>query len=109
MNSRQKLKRLKRDNELMHKIINNHTEMRRLYEDYNAPIKNVVYSTARVERYKCKRYLTSDTLYDNGKIEIYKNVLAKEIFEQIKKDIEFTIDADEYFPTIEANIFVGKM
>ena len=114
MNCRQKVKRLKRendrlkhDNSLMRKIIDNTPRMAELYDLYNRPL-NVTQTTMRFQEYRAKRFLPPDRPQDVGFIALYKNELAREMFEEIKNNIEFTIDDRCSYPSIEASIFIGQ-
>ncbi len=104
MNNRQKLKKLKRDNELMHKIINDSEKMKRLYDDFNSPIRNVVHTTMHFQEFRSKRKILPMLPKDDITIEYYKQDLALELSHHIRPMIKFT----SYDDVIEASIFIGK-
>ena len=105
MNNRQKLKKLKRDNELMHRIIDNTPEMQRLYKAYNDPIKNVVYTTMRFRQYKCSRCLLPERDSEEYR-DLCKEAIEQELCEQIRDEIVFDIGTEGY-RYIEGSIFIG--
>lgn len=107
MNRRQKIKKLKKDNELMRKIINNTPEMARLYDAYNAPA-NITYTTIPIEQYKCRRSFLRRDLPPTDWTDLYKEELATELLTSIKDNIEFCTRVDLQYMTLEASIFVGK-
>ena len=105
MNRRQKIKKLKHENEFMHSIINSTPEMRELYRAYNEPFKNVVTTTMRFHEYRKRKFLIHD-MSDSLFIDLCKKDLERELFKEVKENIEFYIDDTEY-PFIEAKIYVG--
>ena len=107
MNNRQKLKKLKSDNELMHRIINNTPEMQRLYKAYNDPIKNVVYTTMRFRQYKCSRRLLPELDSEEYR-DLCKIAIKQELCEQIRDKIVFDIGTAGY-RYIEGSIFLGSV
>jgi len=108
MNRRQKLKKLKRDNKLMHDIINNSSEMKELYRAYNEPIKNVVHTTMRFQEYKAKRMIPVYMADVEGIVEHTKQAVAKDLFESIKENITYEVESEHRITAITASIFVNR-
>ena len=114
MNARQMKKCLKKqinklqlDNDLMNRIITDNSTMQELYDLYNNP-KFVTYTTMQFQEYQSKRFLPPDRPYDAGFIALFKQEMAKDLFEGIKDNITYEVDAECMTPTITASIFVGK-
>lgn len=108
MNQRQKIKRLKKDNELMHRIINNTPEMKRLYDEYNMPLKNIITTPMKIQEYAIRRFLPRKHPCDAGIVELIRHEIAREIAELIEKEIEYQIDYETMCPTISGRIFIGR-
>lgn len=114
MNARQakkllkkKIDTLKSDNELMKKIIADSPSMQELYNLYNKP-HFVTHTAMQVQEYQTKRFFPPDMTYDVGLTELFKQELARELFEGIKNNIVYEIDCEDCItPTITASIFVG--
>ena len=113
MNARQakkhlkrQIERLKSDNELMRKIIDNSPRMAELYNLYNRPV-NVTTTTMRFEQFKGKRFLPPDNPHNAMFTELYKHELEREMFETIKNYIEFEIHNKDMYPSIEGSIYIG--
>ncbi len=113
MNARQKAKNLKKkintlnaDNDLMHRIIADSPTMQELYDAYNKPL-NITHTTMQFQEYRSKRFLSPDRPYDAGIIAICKQGLAKDLFDVVKENITYEIDAECMTPTITASIFIG--
>ena len=119
MNARQMKKRMKKqsmkkqidklqsDNDLMHRIISNSPTMQELYDVYTNPL-NITCSTMLFQEYRSKRFLPPNRPYDAGFIALFKQGLAKDLFEGIKEYITYDVDAECMTPTITASILVGK-
>lgn len=114
MNARQTKKRLKKqinklqsDNDLMRGIIADSPTMQELYDLYNKP-KFITHTTMTFQEYRSRRYLSPDRPYDAGFIALFKQELARELFEGIKEHITYEVDAECMTPTITASIFVGR-
>lgn len=107
MTLRQKYKKAKKDNELMHEVINNYPEMKRLYQAYNEPVKNVTHSIMPLKHYKTMRYLSLDRSDDD--IKFHKIAMIKEISSLVEENIKFRINENGYERSIEANIFIGEV
>ena len=113
MNARQVKKQLKKkisklesDNNLMRRIIEDSPEIQELYNVYTKPLK-VTHTTMQFQEYRSKRFLPPNRLYDARFIELYKQELAKDLFENIKENITYELDMES--PIITASIFVGKL
>lgn len=114
MNARQTKKRLKKqidklqiDNDLMRRIIADSPKMQELYDAYTQPL-HVTRTTIPFQEYRSKRFLPPDRPYDAGFIALFKQGLAKDLFEGIKEHITYEVDAECMTPTITASIFVGR-
>lgn len=114
MNARQIKKRLKNqidklqiDNDLMRRIIADSPRMQELYDAYTQPL-HVTHTTIPFQEYRSKRFLPPDRPYDAGFIALFKQGLAKDLFEGIKEHITYEVDAECMTPTITASIFVGR-
>ena len=105
MNRRQKTKRLKRDNDLMRRVINATPEMKFLYDAYTATPKIV--TTMRIERLAGYHNLPLEENVDGRVMEAYKEWLAEEIFKLVRGYIHFKINRDGYMPRLEASLYVG--
>lgn len=115
MNARQKAKKykkkisiLKSDNDLMRRIIADSPTMQELYDAYNK-LLNTTHTTMQFQKYQSKRVL----YYPNDPnsttiIAILKQELAKNLFEDIKENITYEVDAECLTPTITASIFIGR-
>lgn len=108
MNARQKIKRLKKDNELMHRIINETPEMKRLYDDYNMPLKNIITTPMKIQEYGVRRFLPRERPCDAGIVALIRREIAREIAELIENEIEYQIDYKAMCPTISGRIFIGR-
>lgn len=113
MNARQTKKRLKKqisklqaDNDLMRRIIADSPKMQELYDAYNKPL-NATFTRMPLQEYRAKRFLPPDRPYDAGLITLYRQALAKDLFEGIKEHITYGVDAECMAPTITASIFIG--
>ena len=114
MNSRQIKKKLKKiihdletDNDLMRRIIADSPSMQELYDLYNKPL-SVTNTTMWFQKYKSMRYLPPDKPYDGGLIALFKQEMAHELFESVKDNITYEVNAECITPTITASIVVGR-
>ena len=113
MKARQKAKNLKKqistlksDNDFMRRIIADSPTMQELYDAYNKPL-NITHTTMQFQEYRSKRFLSPDKPYDAGIIAICKQGLVKDLFDVVKENITYEIDAECITPTITASIFIG--
>lgn len=111
MNRRQKLKRLKQDNMLMRKIIRDCPSMEALYEAYNSVPKNITHTYMHFEQIKAYHTLPLEEdlrNLDTGIIKAYRDWLAKDICEEVKKYISYdTENRGTCLPRMEASLYVG--
>lgn len=107
MNARQKIKKLKKDNNLMREIIEDTPAMRELYDLYNKP-KFVTHTTMHFQEYRLRVFLSSDILDDTNLIETVKQEIADELVEGVKENITYKVDTECMSPTITASIFIGR-
>ena len=114
MNARQmkkclkkRINRLESDNELMRRIIADSPTMQELYNLYNKPL-NVHHTTIPFQEFKAKRMIPVYMADVDGIIEHTKEAVAKDLFEGIKDNITYEVDAECMTPTITASIFVGR-
>ena len=114
MNARQakkylkmRINRLESDNDLMRRIIADSPTMQELYDLYNKPL-NVQHTTMSFQEFKAKRMIPVYMADVDGIIEHTKQAVAKDLFEGIKDNITYEVDAECMTPTIKASIFVGR-
>lgn len=114
MNARQTKKRLKlqidklqSDNSLMRRIIADSPTMQELYDLYNKPL-NVTHTTMQFQEYRSRRFLPPDKRNDAGFIALFKRELEEDLFDGVKDNITYEVDAECMTPTITASIFVGR-
>lgn len=107
MNARQKAKKLKKENDLMRRIIADSPVMQELYDAYNKPMF-VTHTTMQFQEYRVER-MVPDYMGDlDWFIECSKQAIAKDLFEGIKENITYEINYKNIAPTITASIFVGR-
>ena len=114
MNARQKSKQLKKkistlesDNDLMRRIIADSPTMQELYDLYNKPVF-VTHTMMQFQEYRAKRVIPPYMVDDKDFIEHTKQATAKDLFEGIRENITYEIDAERRTPTITASIFIGR-
>jgi hypothetical protein len=108
MNKRQKLKKLKNDNEFMRKIINETAEMKRIYEAYNNPVKNIIMSTVNVKEYRSRKVIEPGIAPPEIAAKLCIESLQKEIIEIVKENIKYTTENRGDYSIITASIFIGN-
>ena len=110
MNRRQKLKKLKSDNEFMKKIINETAEMKRLYEAYDNPVKNIIRSTVNVKEYRSRKIIEPGMAPPEiaARLCTEKLHLQEKIFEMVKENIKYTTEDRGDYSIIAASIFIGN-
>ena len=113
MNTRKTKKCLKKqiyklqlDNDLMRRIIVDNSTMLELYDLYNKP-HFVTHTTMRFQEYRAKRMIPVYMADCDGIIEHTKQAVAKDLFEGIKENITYKIDAEHRSTSITASIFIG--
>lgn len=114
MNARQTKKRLKRriealtsDNSLMRRIIEDTPAMQELYDLYNKPLF-VTHTTMQLQEYRVKRAIPPYMADVNGVVEYTKQAVAKDLFESIKENITYEVEAKPSATEITAHIFIGR-
>lgn len=114
MNARQMKKCLKRqidklqsDNDLMHEIIADSSKMQELYDFYTEPLNNIR-TTMPIKELKAKRMIPVYMADVEGIIDRTKQAVAKDLFEGIKDNITYEVNAESRATSITASIFVGK-
>ena len=113
MNARQAKKYLKKkiiklqsDNDLMRRIIADSPKMQELYDLYTTPY--TIHTTIPFQEFKAKRMIPVYMSDVEGIIEHTKQAVAKDLFEGIKENITYEIDAEHRPTSITASIFVGR-
>lgn len=114
MNARQMKKCLKKqitklqsDNDLMRRIIADSPKMQELYDLYNKPV-NVSHTTMPFQEFKAKRMIPVYMADIDEIIEHTKQAVAKDLFEGIKENITYEVEAEHRPTSITASIFVGR-
>lgn len=114
MNTRQmkkclkkQINRLESDNDLMRRIIADSPTMQELYDLFNKPL-NVRNTTMSFQQFKAKRMIPGYMVGDERFIEHTKQEVAKDLFDLIKNNITYAVDAGPIRPAITASIFVGR-
>lgn len=104
---KKQIDKLRADNDLMRRIIADSPKMQELYDVYTKPL-NVTCITMPFQEYRSERFFPSDRPYDARFIALFKQELAKDLFESIKENIAYEIDAEHRPTSIAASIFVGR-
>ena len=114
MNARQmkkclkkRINRLESDNDLMRRIIADSPTMQELYDLFNKPY-NVHHATMEFQEFKSKRIIPGYMVGDERFIEYTKQAVAKDLFDEIKNNITYEVDAGPIRLSIKASIFVGR-
>lgn len=114
MNARQtkkflkkQINRLESDNDLMRRIIADSPNMQRIYDLYNKPYI-VTHTTMPFQKFMARRMIPVYVGDVDGIIEYTKQAVAKDLFEAIKDNITYEVDAECMTPTITASIYVGR-
>lgn len=114
MNARQtkkrfkmQIERLKSDNNLMRKIIDNSPRMAELYNLYNRPC-NVIKTTMSFQEYRFRRVIPRYMADIEEYTEWCRNALAMDLSKDIAKDIRFESVEICGERAIEASVYVGR-
>ena len=91
----------------MRRIIADSPEMQELYDVFNKPL-NVTYTTLQFQEFKAKRMIPVYMADVEGIIEHTKQSVAKDLFEGIKENITYEIDAEHRLTSITGSIFIGR-
>lgn len=112
MNARQQKKklkhqinRLKSDNALMHRIIENSPEMAEQYDKWSRPL-NVIQAQVHLDEYRCKRIMPLD--YDEAVVEVLKRTMESEMLDLIKNSITYEFDTEYSHPALIGKILIGR-
>ena len=112
MNARQQKKklkhqinRLKSDNALMHRIIENSPKMAEQYNIWTQPL-NVVQSQVHLDVYRSKRILPLD--YSEAVVKILKHTIESEMFDLIKSNITYEVSTEYSHPALIGKILIGR-
>ena len=97
MNNRQKLKKLKQENERLQRLI------------LHPPIPHIPLFMDRItyKPYMCRKMIPRE-LYCDEVIAPLKKDMARMFAEYIEKEMEFNISDEGYCVTLEARILIGK-
>lgn len=107
MNRRQKMKKLKSENELMRNIIKDVPEMERVYNLWHRPL-NVISSHANIKPYKCSRIMTYDLMRCEDGEKVLKEDIARCLVEAVKPEIKYRLNKKGYpGPILEGTIWIG--
>lgn len=114
MNARQMKKRLKKqidklqsDNDLMRRIIADSPTMQELYDAYTKPL-NATYTTIPFQEFKVKRIIPVYMADVEGIIEHTKQAIAKDLFECVKENMTYEVEAEHRPISITGSIFIGR-
>lgn len=106
-NLKKQIRRLKSDNELMHRIIEDSPRMQELYYLWNKPL-NVQHTSMQFQEVKAQRTVPTYMADLDGYIDHVKMAVASDLVSGIKDYINYEIDVEHRNPTIMASIFVGR-
>ena len=114
MNARQKAKQLKKkinalksDNALMRRIIADSPAMQELYDAYTKPV-GVTHTMMQFQEFRAERMVPAYMADVAGVIEHTKQAVAEDLFEDIKENITYEVDAECKASVITASIFIGR-
>lgn len=116
MNARQTKKNLKRkiqklefDNNLMKRIIEDHSEMLRAYDLYNSPLF-VTQTTMRFQKYRAEKIIPwfSPDIYDKHLIERIKCELVNRMLGVVKENTIFDFVTDDMGGRVIATLYLGR-
>jgi len=114
---KQKIDRLERDNKLMHQAIESSPGMAEFYDRMVKPF-SVSYVNVQFDKLAFRQtirrpdeFYWSHTMpeeYRDICIERYKGLLEQQVGDAVKGYINYDFGFDEYFPFVQATIYVGK-
>ncbi len=104
---KKQINKLKSDNDLMHRIIADSSEMQALYDVYNKPV-NVTHTTLPLQEFKAKRMIPVHMADVNGIIEHTKQAVAKDLLDGIKENITYEFDTEYGITAITGSICIGR-
>ena len=105
MKLRQKVKKLKQQNVLLHRIINSDPKLKCLYNQCQEPM-HVTTHYKPIMKYKSIMHLPPEYVNDDDFIKYCKDKLAMEIMEGVKPFIKYEIYMHRL--TMEATIYVAE-
>lgn len=109
----QKIDRLERDNKLMHQVIESSPTMAELYGRMAKPL-SISYTNVKVDKLAVRQMIRGydeAILFEENRdicIERYKDQLERQVGDAVKGYINYDFGFDEYFPFVQATIYVGK-
>ena len=114
MNARQIKKRLKKqistlqsDNDLMRRIIADSPKMQELYDLYTKPL-NITHTTMSFQEFRVKRKIPTHMAKFEGIIEDTQQLVAEDLFKDVKENITYEIDTEYESTSVTASIFIGR-
>ena len=112
MNKRQlkkKLKkqiaRLKSDNDLMRRIIEDSPAMAEQYDIWTQPL-NIIQAQVHLDEYRCKRIMPLD--YDEAVVKVIKHTMELEMLDLIRNNITYEFGTEYSHPTLTGKILIGQ-
>ncbi len=111
-NLKRKIQKLESDNRLMKRVIEDHSEMLRLYDLYNSPCF-VKQTTMRFQKYRAEEIVPLfETFYpdqcDERMIERIKCSLVKRMFDAVKENTIFDVERREMLVRVRATLYLGR-
>ncbi len=116
MNARQTKKNLKRkiqklefDNNLMKRIIEDHSEMLRAYDLYNSPLF-VTQTTMRFRKYCAEQIVPwfSPDINDERFIEMIKSQLVKKMLNVVQENTIFDVYKEDMGKRVRATLYLDR-
>lgn len=116
MNARQTKKNLKRkiqklefDNNLMKRIIEDHSEMLRVYDLYNSPLF-VTQTTMHIQKYCAEKIIPwfSPDIYNEYIIEMSKRQLVEKMLYVVRENTIFDVEKDDIGVRVRATLYLGR-
>lgn len=107
MNRRQKIKKLKKENDFMRMIIKDNPEMEQTYNLWKQPLR-AIQSHVKIRPYKCKRIMTYDLMRCCDGERVLREEITRCLLEAIKPEITYRLDEQGYpGPILEGTILIG--
>ncbi len=104
---KKQITKLQSDNDLMRRIISDSPQMQELYDLYNKP-HFVTHTTMQFQGYRSRRMIPVYMSDVEGVVEHTKQAVAKDLFEAVKENITYEVEAEHRITAITASIFVGR-
>lgn len=111
-NLKRKIQKLESDNNLMKRIIEDHSEMCRLYDLYNSP-HFVTHSTMHFNKYRAEQIVPlycsniDDEHYEHL-IERIKSQLVKKMLDAVQENTIFDVDNEGVLVRVRATLYLGR-